>query len=77
MAGTCIWAALRPDVSERVVLESPHLLGLVEEAKRRHPDLIERAETLSADKGYDDGEDKAELWDEHAIAPLIPARDCG
>ena len=57
--------------------ESPHLVPLVEETRRRHPRLAARARTLAADKGYDDGADKAALWDAHQIAPIIPPRRCG
>lgn len=55
--------------------ESPELLPLLEEAMEDHPQLCKRAETLAADKGYDDGEDKLVLHREHGIAPVIPARD--
>lgn len=56
--------------------DSPHLLPLVEQAAARHPALIDGAETLAADRGYDAGPIKAALFEEHGIAPLIPARDC-
>lgn len=55
--------------------ESPLLLPLVEKFAQQHPALHERTRTLAADRGYDDGDDKAALWDEHRIAPLIDTRD--
>jgi len=55
--------------------ESPLLLPLLEEAKRLHPELAERIESLSADRGYDKGADKLSLFMEHAILPVIPSRD--
>ena len=55
--------------------ESPHLMQLMKTIAERHPQIIERAETLAADKGYDDGADKQALYDDYGIAPLIPARD--
>jgi hypothetical protein len=55
--------------------ESPHLQTIVEHLNERHPELIQRAESLAADRGYDDGADKAALWDDYGILPLIPARD--
>lgn len=55
--------------------ESPKLLDLVDHVAERHEPLLERTETLCADMGYDDGEDKAALYDDYGIAPIIPARD--
>lgn len=63
------------EVTEPTCADSPRLMPLVEKFEEEHPDLHERAETLSADKGYDDGADKADLWDHHDIKPLIPPRD--
>lgn len=55
--------------------ESPRLLPLVEALAQKHPALHERIATLAADRGYDDGGDKAVLFDDHAIVPLIAPRD--
>jgi hypothetical protein len=55
--------------------ESPLLMPLIEKFQDEHPELREGVETLAADRGYDDGGDKAALYDDHAIAPLIDARD--
>ena len=55
--------------------ESPYLMPLIERLADQHPQLHERAQTLTADRGYDDGSDKAELYDEHGIVPLIDTRD--
>ena len=55
--------------------DSPLLMPMVERLRQEHPALHERIETLAADRGYDDGEDKAALYDEHAISPLIDTRD--
>ena len=63
------------EVTNAAVHESPKLLDLVEHAADRHETLLERSETLCADMGFDDGADKATLYDEHGIAPIIPARD--
>jgi hypothetical protein len=63
------------DVTRASEGESPKLLPLVEALEEDHPELHERIETLAADRGYDDGEDKAALHDDHGIAPLIDTRD--
>jgi len=64
------------EVTAASVADSPRLMPIVERLKKDHPPLYERAETLAADKGYDDGQDKLDLYEEHGIAPVIPARDC-
>lgn len=53
--------------------ESPRLLPLIEGLKEKHPDL--EIATVAADRGYDDGGDKAALYDDHGIAPLMDTRD--
>ncbi len=53
--------------------ESPRLLPLLEGLMERHPEL--EIASMSADRGYDDGQDKAALYDDHAIVPLIDTRD--
>lgn len=52
-----------------------HLLPLVKQTGERHPQLLERAEELSADKGYDSEENNRELYDEYGIKPLIAKRE--
>lgn len=55
--------------------DSPRLMPMIEDLEARHRGLYEDVQTLAADRGYDDGADKAALWDDHAIAPLIDTRD--
>jgi hypothetical protein len=54
--------------------DSPHLLPLVERLKARHPELMERAKYLSADKGYDSKENNQDLYDEYGIRPVVDIR---
>ena len=54
--------------------DCPELLPLVEELQARHPVIHERAEELAADKAYDSGSVKAELYDEHGIKPFLDHR---
>jgi len=63
------------ELTEASVADSPQLMPMIKELERKHPALIERTETLAGDKAYDDGADKAELYDEYGIAPLIDTRD--
>ena len=49
------------EVTTANVAETTRLLPMVEELEEKHPALHARAQALSADKGYDDGEDKAAL----------------
>lgn len=54
--------------------DSPQLLPMIENLRQRHPELVERAEYLSADKAYDSEENNKTLWDEYAIRPVIDIR---
>jgi hypothetical protein len=54
--------------------DSPELIPLVKDLKKRQPDRIEVAQDLSADKGYDSEKNNAWLWDECQIRPLIDIR---
>jgi hypothetical protein len=56
--------------------DSPELPILLEHLDQRHPKLLERAQLLSADKGYDAGEHNMQLWETYAIKPLIDVRNC-
>jgi hypothetical protein len=54
--------------------DSPELIPLVKELKRRQPHRIEVAQDLSADKGYDSEPNNAWLWDQCQIKPLLDIR---
>ena len=63
------------DVTAANVHESPRLMALMERVRQRHPQLLARARTLAADRGFDDGADKKALYEDYGVAPVIPARD--
>lgn len=63
------------DVTAAAEHESPRLTGLFEHVREHNATLLARAQTASGDRGYDDGADKAALYDEYGVKPLIPARD--
>jgi hypothetical protein len=63
------------EVTAASVGDSPRLMPMVRGLREKQPELYERVEELSGDKGYDDGADKAELYDDHGITPLIPPRN--
>jgi hypothetical protein len=52
-----------------------HLIPLIDELSEKHPIVHDRAEDITGDRGYDDGEDKRTLYEDHDILPIIPARD--
>lgn len=54
--------------------DSPELLPMVRKLGKDHPRVAERAEELAADKAYDSGENKRELFDEMGINPIIDTR---
>ena len=54
--------------------EHKSLRHLIREVFSQTPDLAERCQTFSADRGLDSAETKALLWDDYAIRPLIDTR---
>ncbi len=63
------------DLTKANASETIRLMPMVEEMEKKHPVLHARAETMAADRGYDDGADKAALYDDHDMTPLIDTRD--
>jgi len=54
--------------------EVTRLLPMVETMKATHPEMVERCETLSADKGLESGLVNEKLWEEHGVKPIIDSR---
>jgi len=54
--------------------DSPHLLPMVNKLKHDHPDLVERCNCLSGDKGYDCGNTNRVLTNNYNIKPVIDNR---
>jgi hypothetical protein len=48
---------------------------MIDELKEVHPELIDRCETLEADRGYDDTKLFEKLWDDNGIKPVIDIRN--
>lgn len=48
---------------------------LLKDIERNQPSLLENAETMSGDRGYDDTKLNVTLWDDHDIKPVIDIRD--
>lgn len=61
-------------VTKASAAEITRLLPIVEEAAEKHPELMEQARELSADKGYDSTENNEKLFDDHGIRPIIDKR---
>jgi len=62
-------------VKRASVGEQPVAHELLDGLEQRHPDLLERCEFFSADKGYDDGKLTGRLWDKHETKPIIDIRN--
>ena len=54
--------------------DTPELLPLVSEFEDKHEQAAQRAEQLAADKAYDSGQVKGDLYDDHQIKPVIDHR---
>ena len=63
------------EVSKANAAETTRLMPMVEELDEKHPELLARTENFSGDKGYDDGNDKARLYDRYGVTPLIDTRN--
>lgn len=63
------------EVTKASASEIPVGRELVKTLRKRHPELVEQAETLTADKGLDDTKLICQLWDDHGIKPVIDIRD--
>lgn len=48
---------------------------LLKQMENRQPEMLKSAETLAADRGYDDTKLIAKCWDEHQIKPVIDIRN--
>jgi hypothetical protein len=63
------------EVTKASVSDTTELLPLVEKAKEAHPEVMERAKELSADKGYDSTDNNSKLFDDHHVKPIIDIRN--
>jgi len=63
------------EVTRASVADSPRLMPMVKKLDEEHPRLLRRTEAMAADRGYDDGADKAALYDNYEIVPLIDTRN--
>lgn len=48
---------------------------ILDEIENNRPYLLEQADEMSADKGYDDTKLNVRLWDDHRIKPIIDIRN--
>ncbi|MCF6095395.1 transposase [Microaerobacter geothermalis] len=49
--------------------------ALLDQMQERQPEIVKTAETLAADRGYDDTKLLVKLWDDHHIKPVIDIRN--
>jgi hypothetical protein len=54
--------------------DTGQLLPMMGRLKARHEWVVDRAEDLSGDKGYDSEENNRKLWDDYGIKPIIAIR---
>lgn len=48
---------------------------LLEQMEEKQPELLETAETMAADRGYDDTKFLVKFWDDHKIKPVVDIRN--
>ena len=62
------------DVTRASQSDTTHLLPMMKDLKQKHPTIIECAEHMFCDKGYDSAQNNRELFAEFGIKPLIDTR---
>ena len=62
------------EVSKASASDGPKLLPMMDQVDQRHPEIVEAAQFLSADKGYDSTANNRELFDTYEIKPIIDIR---
>ena len=62
-------------VTQASIVDLPGGKDLVRQTAKEQPWLVERMQTLAADKGYDDTKFIVELYDEHGIKPVFDIRN--
>ena len=63
------------EVSKASTGEQPQAQRLLDQMQERHPELLQRCDRMSADKGYDDHKLINRLWQQHQIKPIIDIRN--
>ncbi len=54
--------------------DMPGAHDLLNQMQKRQPQILRSAQTMAADKGYDDGKLITRLWDAYGIKPIIDLR---
>lgn len=62
------------DLTRASKSDQNYLLPLMKKIKQTHPQIVERAEHLSADRGYDSEEHNRTLLDDYGTKPVIDIR---
>lgn len=63
------------EVTPASAAEQPVAHDLLDQLEQRQPLILESAEYLMADRGYDDGKLHRRLWDSYGIKPVIGIRN--
>lgn len=64
------------EVTKASAGENPEMKKLIREVAKNNPEIMERCEVFTADRGYDDTEIITDLWDEHKVKAVIDIRNC-
>lgn len=63
------------EVTNAKVSDTTRLIPMVEHIAGTQAEVMLRAETMTADRGYDSTENNRDLWDVYCIKPIIGIRD--
>ena len=63
------------ELTKASVNDTRMLIPMVEEMNSKHPEMINKAEIMTADKGYDSEKNNKKLFDDYGIKPVIDIRN--
>lgn len=64
------------EVTKASTAELPEMKKLIKKISEDNPNIMERCEVFTADRGYDDTEIITDLWKEHKTKAVIDIRNC-
>ena len=64
------------EITKASAAEQPMAHEILSDLREFHPEIIERCDFLSGDKGYDTTDLNTELYDDYCIKPVIDIRNC-
>jgi len=62
------------EITQASQSDQTYLIPMVEKLEKNHKELVEKAKSISGDKGFDSEDNIKTLWDEYELKPVIDIR---